>query len=140
VEIEKRFDVVCPRELAVKIAAEDETLTGLFPDGRTEITAASDTSKTTETHYTALGRSGTATFHFEFQPDGNVRFEKVCDGRVWSQLAGRVTFRKRGAKTRVRIEMDGRTKPFVPEFTIRGAMRDQIDQMARALREHLEGS
>jgi hypothetical protein len=38
----------------------------------------------------------------------------------------------------VRIEMDGRTKALVPEFTIKGAMRDQIDQMARALRERLE--
>jgi hypothetical protein len=36
--------------------------------------------------------------------------------------------------------MDGRTKTFVPEFTIKGAMQDQLDQMARALRERLEGS
>ena len=39
--------------------------------------------------------------------------------------------------SRVRIEMDGRTKPLVPEFTIKGAMKDQIDQMASALRERL---
>jgi hypothetical protein len=40
--------------------------------------------------------------------------------------------------TRVRIEMDGRTKPLVPEFTIRSAMKDQLEQMANALRERLE--
>ena len=34
--------------------------------------------------------------------------------------------------------MDGRTKSLVPEFTIKGAMRDQIEQMAKALRERLE--
>jgi hypothetical protein len=37
----------------------------------------------------------------------------------------------------VRIEMDGRTKPLVPEFTIKGPMRDQLERMARALREQL---
>ena len=65
-------------------------------------------------------------------------FEKVCDGRVWQQLAGSVSFEERGKKTRVRIEMDGRTKSLVPEFTIRGAMQQQIDQMATALRRCIE--
>ena len=69
---------------------------------------------------------------------GEVRFEKVCDGRVWRELTGCVCFRRRGKKTRVRIEMDGRTKPLVPEFTIRSAMKDQLEQMVSALRERLE--
>ena len=34
--------------------------------------------------------------------------------------------------------MEGRTKALVPEFTIKGAMRDQIEQMAGALRQRLE--
>ena len=34
--------------------------------------------------------------------------------------------------------MDGRTKALVPEFTIRGAMQEQIEQMATALRRRLE--
>jgi hypothetical protein len=67
-----------------------------------------------------------------------VRFEKVCDGRVWRQLAGRVSFEGRGARTRVRIEMEGRTRPLVPELVIRGPLRDQIEKMASALRERLE--
>jgi hypothetical protein len=62
----------------------------------------------------------------------------VCDGNVWRELRGTLTFHERSGSTRVRIEMDGRTKALVPEFTIKGAMRDQIDQMARALRERLE--
>jgi hypothetical protein len=40
----------------------------------------------------------------------------------------------------VRIEMDGRTRPLVPEFTIKGAMQDQINQMAAALRERIESA
>ena len=136
--LEKQFDVERPRGEAVSITARDETLLGLFPDTKTEIVASSGKRRTTRTTYTALGREGTATFHFDFRPDGNVDFEKVCDGNVWRELRGSLTFHDRKGSTRVRIEMDGRTKALVPEFTIKGAMRDQIDQMARALRERLE--
>jgi hypothetical protein len=136
--LEKQFDVERPRGEAVSITARDETLLGLFPDTRTEIIASSGKRRTTRTTYTALGRQGTATFHFDFRPDGNVDFEKVCDGNVWRDLRGSLTFHDRKGRTRVRIEMEGRTKALVPEFTIKGAMRDQIDQMARALRERLE--
>ena len=40
-------------------------------------------------------------------------------------------------KNKSRVSLDGRTKPLVPEFTIKGAMQDQLDQMARALRQRL---
>ena len=136
--LEKQFDVKRPREEAVKIASRDETLLGLFPDTQTEIVESSGRRRTARTTYTALGRAGTATFHFDFRPDGNVDFEKVCDGNVWRELRGTLSFHARTGSTRVRIEMEGRTKALVPEFTIKGAMRDQIDQMARALRERLE--
>jgi hypothetical protein len=67
-----------------------------------------------------------------------VEFEKVCDGNVWRELKGTLRFRSQGDRTRVQIAMDGRTKALVPEFTIKGAMRDQIEQMADALRARLE--
>ena len=136
--LEKQFDVKRSREDAVAVIARNDTLLRLFPDTRTEIVAEQGTRRTTRSTYTALGREGVATFHFDFQPGGDVIFEKVCDGNVWRQLRGTLSFHARGGGTRVRIEMDGRTKPLVPEFTIKGAMRDQIDQMARALRERLE--
>jgi hypothetical protein len=136
--LEKQFDVKRPRAEAVAIAARDETLLGLFPDTRTEIVASQGSRRTTRTTYTALGRQGTATFHFDFGSDGDVSFEKVCDGNVWRELRGTLSFRESARGTRVRVEMDGRTKGLVPEFTIKGAMRDQIEQMARALRERLE--
>ena len=136
--LEKQFDVKRPRAEAIAITARDETLLGLFPDTKTEIVESTGKRRTARTTYTALGRQGTATFHFDFRPDGNVDFEKVCDGNVWRELRGALTFQEKSGRTRVRIEMDGRTKALVPEFTIKGAMRDQIDQMARALRERLE--
>ena len=135
--LEKEFDVAQEPEAAYRSVARDETLRTLFPETRTEIVDSRGECRTLRSHYTALGQEGVATFHFTFVPEGEVRFEKVCDGRVWRELKGRVTFRTRGKKTRVRIEMDGRTKPLVPEFTIKGAMKDQLEQMARALREQL---
>ena len=135
--LEKEFDVAQGPEAAYRGVARDETLLTLFPETRTEIVDRRGERRTLRSHYKALGQAGVATFHFTFVPEAEVRFEKVCDGRVWSELKGSVTFRTRGKKTRVRIEMDGRTKPLVPEFTIKGAMKDQLEQMARALREQL---
>ncbi len=135
--LEKEFDVKQACGAAYQSVASDETLMTLFPDTRTEIVEREGNRRTVCSHYRALGQEGTATFHFTFLPEGEVRFEKVCDGRVWRQLEGRVCFEERAGKTRVRITMDGRTKPLVPEFTIRGAMQGQLDQMARALRRRL---
>lgn len=139
-ELEKRFDVACPRDRAVEIAARDDTLTELFPDSETEIVESGEARKTTVTHYTALGRSGAATFHFDFAADGNVHFEKVCDGNVWRELSGSLRFEERRKGTRVHIAMKGRTRSLVPEFTIKGPMQDQLEEMASALREQLEAN
>ncbi len=136
----KEFDVASSREKAISVIEDDATLVGLFPDHETRIVDSSGDRKTTVSRYQALGREGEATFHFTFLVDGNVRFEKVCDGRVWSDLHGAVSFEECGDGTRVRIEMDGRTKAFVPEFTIKGPMQEQIEQMAGALRTAIEKS
>jgi hypothetical protein len=136
--LEKEFDVKQARDAAVALVAQDDTLLNLFPDTRTEIVESRANRRTLRSHYRALGQQGTATFHFRFEPGGEVCFEKVCDGRVWRELKGTVSFEKRGKGTRVRIVMDGRTKALVPEFTIRGAMQEQIEQMATALRRRLE--
>jgi Polyketide cyclase / dehydrase and lipid transport len=135
--LEKEFEVPQEADVAYRHVARDDTLLTLFPETRTEIIESEGARRTLRSHYTALGQPGVATFHFTFVPEAEVRFEKVCDGRVWRELKGSVTFRTRGGKTRVRIQMDGRTRSLVPEFTIKGAMQDQLDQMARALRERL---
>jgi hypothetical protein len=138
VHLEKQFDVKQSRDVAVALVAQDDTLLRLFPETRTEIVERHDNRRTVCSHYRALGQEGTATFRFEFDPSGDVCFEKVCDGRVWRELTGVVSFETRGKGTRVRIVMDGRTRALVPEFTIRGAMQEQIEQMATALRRRLE--
>ena len=137
-KLEKSFDVRCAREAALAALAREETLLELFPDTKTEIVAREAGRTTIRSHYRALGQDGTATFHFRFEPSGELRFEKVCDGRVWRQLEGSVSFTGRGARTRVRIAMEGRTKTFVPELAIRGPMHAQLEKMAGALRERLE--
>jgi len=140
VRLEKQFDVKAPREVAAAVLKSDDALVGLFPDSETEVVERKGGRRTTRTKYTALGREGVATFHFDLADDGNVRFEKVCDGRIWKELHGAVTFASRGQGTRVTIEMEGRTKSLIPEFTIRGPMQEQIDQMAAALRKKLQAA
>ncbi len=136
--LEKQFDVDTPRQAAAEVVARDDTLPALFPQAKTEIVERRGNRRTMRTHYRALGRDGTATFHFDVLPDGGVRFEKVCDGRVWKQLTGSISLVERDAGTRVRIVLDGCTRSFVPEFTIRVPMQEQLDQMATALHELLE--
>lgn len=136
--LEKQFDVKAPREVAAAVLKSDDTLVGLFPDSETEVVERKGARRTTRTKYVALGREGIATFHFDLAPDGNVTFEKVCDGRIWRELRGAVRFAARGQGTRVTIEMEGRTKALIPEFTIRGPMQEQIDQMSAALRKKLQ--
>jgi hypothetical protein len=136
--VEKQFDVRCDRDTVVELVASDDMLVALFPDSETEIVARKGDRKTTRTRYRALGREGTATFHFDTLMDGNVRFEKVCDGKIWRELRGELSFEERGDKTRVKITMDGRTKALVPEFTIKGPMQEQLDGMAGALKKRLE--
>jgi carbon monoxide dehydrogenase subunit G len=135
--LEKQFDVKRPRAEVIAAVVRDETLIELFPDQETEIVESRGNRRTTLTRYRALGREGEATFHFCFEDDGSIRFEKVCDGRIWRELRGVVRLTERKDKTRVRIELDGRTKALVPEFTIRGPMQDQLEQMAKALKRRL---
>lgn len=135
--MEKEFDVERKRSEAAAALADDDLLGELFPDTRTEIVERKGRRKTIKSHYTALGREGVATFHFDFEPGGDLHFEKVCDGRVWRELRGAVTLTEHKTRTRVRIELDGRTKVLVPEFTIRGPMQDQLEQMAKALKRRL---
>lgn len=137
-KLSKEFDVTATRERACAVLAEDATLTSLFPDAKTDIVARSGKRRTARSVYKLLGQEGEATFHFDAQDDGGVKFAKVCDGRVWKELSGRVTLQERGAKLRVRIEMEGKTKGFVPEFTIKAPLQKQLDDMAAGLRRRME--
>ncbi len=138
--LEKQFDVKRPRGEVLQAVVNDETLISLFPEQETEIIASKGNRRTTQTRYRALGREGEATFHFCFEDDGGISFEKVCDGRIWRELKGNVTFEERGQGTRVRLELDGRTKALVPEFTVKGQMQAQLEEMADALRKRIAGS
>jgi hypothetical protein len=136
--LHKEFEVDAPRERAVEISSRDETLIGLFPDPKASIVESRGSRRTVVSHYEALGREGEATFHFDTLPDGNVAFGKVCDGHVWKRLEGMLRFEAFAGGTRVCVELEGATKGLVPEFTIRGPMEGQIEQMARSLRRLIE--
>ena len=137
--VTKVFEVDRSRDAAIEVLDRDETLPRLFPGWRVKIVAKQGDRKTIEAEYTALGQEGTATFHFDFLMDGSIRFQKVCDGNVWSLLRGEVEIDElEDERARVQIEMQGSTKPLVPEFTIKGPLRDQLEEMARALRDEIE--
>jgi len=138
--LEKQFDVKRPRTEVVDAVMRDETLVELFPEQETEIIESRENRRTTLTRYRALGREGEATFHFCFESDGSLSFEKVCDGRIWRELKGTVSFEERGQGTRVRLELDGRTKALVPEFTVKGQMQSQLEEMTEALRKRIAAS
>ncbi len=135
-ELRKSFRTGTSRDDAVERLCSDDTLTALLP-GDSEIVASDGERRTTRTRYTALGREGVATFHFSYLLDGNMRFEKVCDGKVWRRLEGSVVIDEDGEGSVVTIEMDGRTKTLVPELAIRGPLEDQMQTMMDALRELL---
>jgi len=137
-KVDKQFEARCDRDHAVETLSREETLLSLFPDSATEIVERKGDRVTARTHYSALGREGIATFHFDYLMDGSVRFEKVCDGNVWKELRGELSFDEQGDGCLVTLEMEGHTKGLVPEFTIRGPMKEQIEQMAEALRRKIE--
>lgn len=138
--LEKQFDVKRPRSEVIAAVVCDETLIELFPEQETEIVESRGNRRTTLTRYRALGREGEASFHFCFEADGSITFEKVCDGRIWRELEGSVTFEERGQGTRVRLELEGRTKALVPEFTVKGQMQSQLEEMSEALRRRIAAS
>ena len=134
---EKEFVVDRPRDEVVVDLDDNRTFAAFFPD--TTVTRKSERVRETSTPFRALGQSRAIRFVFETLPDGNVRFEKICDGNVWRSLEGEVKLEGRPqGDTRVVLRMHGRTRTFVPEMTIRGPMRDQIEQMTSALRARLE--
>jgi carbon monoxide dehydrogenase subunit G len=134
----KDFEVARTRADAAAVLADEGTILSLFDGARTEVVKRDGNKLTTHSKFRALGRDTDATFHFTFAADGNVRFEKVCDGNIWKKLEGKISFEERGARTRVRFEMEGATKGFVPEFTIKLPLEQQLEGMARALRTKIE--
>lgn len=135
-KMERSFTAACSFDAALDALGSEDTLLQLFP-GKTEIVDRAGDRITTRTHYTALGREGTATFHIDYQMDGGLRFEKVCDGNVWKMLEGSVEIEDQGEDCRITLQLEGKTKALVPEFTIKGPMEDQIGEMAEALEVRL---
>lgn len=136
-QVEKTFRVATPRDEVVERLCDDTTLLSLLP-GNTEIIESDGDRRTTRTTYAALGSEGTATFNFTYLMDGNVRFEKVCDGKIWKRLTGSVNVDEDGSGAKVFIEMEGTTKAFVPELAIKIPLDEQMKSMTAALRGALQ--
>ncbi len=136
-KIDQEFVVGRGRDEVVRSLDRDETFAALFPD--TTVRSLGVHERETQTPYPGPGRARDIRFVFHTNVDGNVQFEKVCDGNIWRSLEGEVRLEGVDERmTRVVLSMEGRTRAFVPELTIRVPMREQLGQMAKSLREILE--
>ena len=136
-EIDEQFVVGRGRDEVARSMDRDETFAALFPD--TSVHSLGKHERETRTPYPGPGRARDIRFVFRTGSDGNVRFEKICDGNIWRSLEGEVRLEGVDDRmTRVVLTMQGRTRAFVPELTIRSPMRDQLSQMAKALRAILD--
>lgn len=136
-QLERMIRVACSRDQAVERLGRDELLLELFPETKTRIIDRSGDRRTVESRYELLGKAGVATFHFDRAPNGDIHFEKVCDGRVWRELTGSVLLEAAGGGTEVRLELEGRTKALIPELAIRVPLQEQLEQMSLALQTRL---
>ena len=134
---ENEFVVRRPLEACASVLSSDATITSLFPD--TQIVSNAGGVRETQTRVSALGTESTVRFKFRSRPDGGMRFEKICDGKIWRSLEGNVALAAvNDSTTRVVISLDGSTRALVPEFTIKGPMKEQLQQMTRALRSRMD--
>ncbi len=135
-KFENEFVVRKPLAACASVLESDATITSLFPD--TQIVSNQGGVRETRTRVSALGAESIVRFKFKSRADG-LRFEKICDGRVWRSLEGNISLAAVNPETtRVQIAMDGSTRALVPEFTIKAPMKDQLQQMTRALRARME--
>ena len=136
-KFENEFVVRRPLAACANLLESDAAITSLFPD--TQIVSNAGGVRETRTRVSALGTETIVRFKFKTRPDGGMRFEKICDGRIWRSLEGNISLAAVNAETtRVQIALDGSTRSLVPEFTIKAPMKEQLQQMARALRAQLE--
>ena len=136
-KFENEFVVRRPLAACANLLESDAAITSLFPD--TQIVSNAGGVRETRTRVTALGTETIVRFKFKTRPDGGMRFEKICDGKIWRSLEGNISLaRVNDTTTRVVIALDGSTRALVPEFTIKGPMKEQLQQMTRALRARMD--
>ena len=133
--LEKDFTVALDRDSVARNLDADETFVALFPD--TEITRQVGSLRETLTRVSIGGVAKELRFVFETGSNGNIDFQKICDGKIWKELKGQIQLDVEGTGTRVRVSMDGRTRAFVPEMAISGQMKSQLDDMIDALRDRI---
>ncbi len=127
--------VSCSRDAVAASLDDDDAIASLFPD--TRVKSVGDGVRETRTPAPVGSRD--VRFVWRTQPDGNLAFEKVCDGNIWRSLEGEVRLESVDAgTTRVRLRLEGRTRTLVPELTIRAPLRAQIQEMSAALQSRIE--
>jgi carbon monoxide dehydrogenase subunit G len=137
--LEEEFVVRKPRPEVAAILDRDETVRAMFPDA--EVIALADGTREARACFSGLGAPRDVRVQLRTDPSGDLRFDKVCDGNVWRSLSGEVRLLAVNERTtRVVVSMEGRTHALVPELTVRAPAREQLGQLARALRSCLQAA
>ena len=99
--LEKDFTVALDRESVAQNLDADETFVALFPD--TKITRQVGSLRETLTRVSIGGVAKELRFVFETGTDGNIDFHKVCDGKIWKELKGRIRLDVEGTGHRLAV-------------------------------------
>lgn len=134
--VAKEFFVERSREELELLLDGDEAFESLLPGMR--IAKRDGPLREVVAPNPAPGVDRPVRFRFETFPDGELRFEKICDGNVWRSLRGRIELEASGTgRTRVQLRLEGKTRAQVPELEVRLPMQEQVDQMTESLRNRL---
>ena len=138
--LEKQFDVKRPRaEAAQRRWRDDETLAQPLPrhehrDRRAQGQTPHDAQPLHARSVARASRPSTSSF----RDDGDVDFEKVCDGRVWRELRGTRDASRTAARARAcASRWTGAPRRSCRSSRSAAPMQEQIEQMATALRKRL---
>ena len=132
---EREFDVHRPLSEVASLLDDDATIECLLPG--TSVTPRADGTRETRTA-APLGQSRDVRFQFTRHAEG-LRFQKICDGNIWRSSGWRGPAGEPGDGAHPRAAAHAGTHTdLVPELTIRGPLRIQIDRMSQALRVRLE--
>ena len=131
-KIDEEFVVGRGRSDVVRSLDRDDTFAALFPD--TTVHSLGAHERETHTPYPGPGRARDIRFVFRTREDGNVRFEKICDGNIWRSLEGEVRAEVVDERmTRIVLSMEGRTRAF---GAFRGSRRSRFRLGTGARRHH----
>ena len=136
-KLRKEFVVGRPCESVLATLCDSRTIEKLLPGTRVEERASGARELITSVGAFASDRE--LRFLLVELPGRGLRFEKICDGNLWRFFEGRIVAEAIDEQMcTVHITLEGETRAFVPELTVRAPLREHLEHQSKALRAELE--